>query len=407
MKEMLTRNLGFKISSLIIAFLIWLIIINIEDPAIVGNFEDIPVTIINEDVLGSMDKVYDVLSGEVVDVQVKGKRSIIENLSRAEFIATADLKELSIVNAVEIKISVPKYEGEVEIVGQSVTTMEISLEDLVTEQFRVDIVERGTVREGYYINEKTASPNIVQVKGAQSVISKIKEIVVDVNVNMADETFTITATPQVYDHNGTLMDSDKMSFSHEEFEIKVNVLETKTVKLRLELEGDPAPGYGYVAFKYEPKEVEIAGTKEALDKVPHIMGTYNINYARKDIEDEIDINDFIDQDVILIDDNQNAVVNIDIEPLETKNVTFPSNKIRIINIPEDKEVDFQDQAPITVKASGLTDEIGKLNPNNINPYIDLKDFEGDFGEVEILFDSDQMNIKFERVSTFISLNDLE
>lgn len=331
MKEILNENLGLKILSLVIAFVLWLIIVNVEDPVIVGNFEGIPVTVANEDSLDSIDKVYDVISGEVVDIKVQGKRSVIESITRADFIATADLEELSVVNAMEIQVSVPKYADQVEIVDQSVSTMKISLEDLVTEQFRVDIVEKGSVKEGYYISEKTASPNIVQIGGAESVISKIKEVVVNINVVDAEETFTINASPQVYDHNGSLMDKDKMTFSHEEFEITVNLLETKTVKLLLELEGEAASGYRYVNFEYEPKEVEIAGTREELDKVPHIAGTYNIANAQDDIEDEVNISDFIEAEVILIDENQNVAINVDIEPKESEDLTSSVDDIKINN----------------------------------------------------------------------------
>ena len=176
MKKKLTNNLGLKILSLVIAFLMWLIIVNIEDPAITGTFEGIPVEVINEEALESEEKAYDVIGGDVVDIEVKGKRSIIEKLGRSSFKATADLSQLSIVNAVEINVSVPGYLDEVEITHQSVSTMKVSLEDVVTEQFRVDIIERGSLAEGYYINEKTARPNIMQVRGAESIINKIKEV---------------------------------------------------------------------------------------------------------------------------------------------------------------------------------------------------------------------------------------
>ena len=404
MKEILTRNPGLKFLSLFIAFIIWLIIMNIEDPAIELRFDNIPVTVINEEALGSIDKIYSIVSGEEVDVVVKGKRSIVEGLSRTDFTVTADLEELSIVNAMEIKVTVPGYGDQVEIVKQSVSTMAISLEKLVTEQFRVDIVERGSVRGGYYINEKTASPNIIQVSGAESIISKIKEVVVDVNVSGADETFTINATPQVFDHNGTLMDSEKMQFNHEEFAITVTLLETKTVKLFIEIQGTAAMGFDYSSFEYEPKEVEIAGTGLELAKVPHILGTYNISGAREDIEDEVNINDFINNDIILIDEEQNAVVNIDIEPVETKEISFPTNRIKINNVPENKTVEILRSNALTVEVGGLQSEIEKVNLNNINPYIDLSAFEGNRGNISILFNSEDGKVTFSEVNIPIELH---
>lgn len=403
MKKKLTNNLGLKILSLVIAFLMWLIIVNIEDPAITGTFEGIPVEVINEEALESEEKAYDVIGGDVVDIEVKGKRSIIEKLGRSSFKATADLSQLSIVNAVEINVSVPGYLDEVEITHQSVSTMKVSLEDVVTEQFRVDIIERGSLAEGYYINEKTARPNIMQVRGAESIINKIKEVNVFVDITNANESFNITSTPQIYDHNGTLMDPEKMELSYEEFDITVNVLKTKTVKLFLELVGEPARGFTYVAFEYEPKEVEIAGTEDELAKVPNIKGSYNINYARADIEDEVNISDFIKNDVILIDENQNAVINIDIEPLENKEITFNTVGVDVRNLPENKTLEYDNPGPFIVTASGLAEELAKVSRSNLSPYIDLKDLEGNSGEVLVLFDYAEEGISFSDVKLEVSL----
>lgn len=403
MKEMLTRNLNLKILSLLIAFLLWLVIINIEDPAIIASFSDIPVTVINEEALDEVDKVYNIESGDVIDIEVKGKRSVVENLSRSDFVATADLNALSIVNAMEIKVSVPKYNNQIEIIDQNVTTMEITLEDLVTEQFRVDIVESGTVREGFYISEKTASPNIVQLSGAESVINKVSDVVVRVNVSGADKTFIIKETPQVYDHNGTLMDPEKLDFSHTEFEISVNLLETKTVNLIMELEGQPAFGYEYIGFEYEPKEVVIAGTKEELEKVPLVKATYNINNARADIEDEINISDYIKEDVILIHEHQNAVINVDIEELDSKEVSIPTSIISTRNIPDNMRVVFLNSGPVVIEVTGLLSEISKINVNNIRPYIDLAEFDDDRGSVPIQFELDAENVEFSSVNILIEL----
>ncbi len=402
MKEIWTESFVLRLLSLLMAFILWLVIINIEDPAIVTTFEGIPVTVINESALDSVDKVYDIVSGR--EVEVRGKRSAIEKINKSNFIATADLEELSIVNAMEIKVAIPEFTGQVEIVGQSSSTMTISLENFVTEQFRVDILERGNVREGYYISEKTASPNIVQLQGAESVISKIKEVVVDVNVSGADKTFTITASPQVFDHNGTLMDLERMELSHSEFDITVKLLQTKMVNFYLELVGTPAAGFDYMTFEYEPKEVEIAGTEEELAKVPHITGTYNITNAREDIEDEVNIDDFIKYDVILIDDNQSAVVNVDVEPLESKSITIPINSLEVDNLPEDKTIEFMNASPIAVKVSGLRSELAKIDQRNIRAHIDLSEFEGNNGYAPVIFYTNAGKVEFANVSTLIQLH---
>jgi hypothetical protein len=147
MKERLTRNAGLKILSLLVAFLVWVVILNVDDPVIPKTFRDIPVTTINENALVQKDKVYEVVSGDTVDVQVKAKRSVMETLDNTDFQAVADLSKLSIVYAVPINVSVPGYGDRVEI-GKENYTMQVSLEDLQEKQLKINVVTSGTVAEG-------------------------------------------------------------------------------------------------------------------------------------------------------------------------------------------------------------------------------------------------------------------
>lgn len=370
MKEKLTRNIGLKILSLALAFLIWVVILNVDDPATTATIADIPVTRINENAIISKDKVYDVVSGETVDVKVKGKRSIIEKLKKEDFRAVADLSKLSLTYAVPIDVSLPRY-PEVEI-NQKVMTMEVNLENRINEQFRVDVVEKGTVAPGYYISSKTARPNMIQVSGAESVIKKINEVVVEVNVTNRDESFgEKEIIPKVYDKNGSLMDSSKMTFNFEKVDVSVNLLNTKTVQLFVEIKGTPYYGYEFVKHDFEPKQVVIAGKQEELDKVPYILAVYNINNLRADIEDEIDIKDYITEDVILIDENQNAVINIDIEKIENREIGFNTNEIELRNVPYGIRASVDNSSMVYVKLSGTMDELNEISKSDIKPYIDL------------------------------------
>lgn len=372
MKERLTRNVGLKILSLLLAALLWIVIVNVDDPVITESFPNIPVTKINENVLKSKDWIYEVISGDSVDVKVKGKRSIIESLNTSDFQVTADLSQLSIVDAVPINISIPNY-SEVEIVERDNYTMKVRLEELVTKQFRIDVVEKGTVSEGYYVKEKTARPNMIMVSAAKSIISKIKEVVVEVDVSNANESYKVKAIPKVYDNNGTLMDSSKMTFNNEEVEVAVNLLQTKTVNLFIDLKGTPFYGYEYVNFVFEPKQVVIAGEKDELDKVQYIKGEYSINNKSEDIVDEVNIKDFIKDDVILIDENQNAVINIDIEKQNSKEISFSPSDIDIRNLPDGKKVNFNSNDLISVDVYGDEEVLSTVSKYTLRPYIDMKD----------------------------------
>lgn len=371
MKEKLTRNLGLKILSLLMAVFIWLIILNIANPVIQKSFYNIPVTKINENAIEQKDKVYEVVSGDSVDVTVKAKRSVIETLHATDIKAVADLSELSLVNAVQIKVSVPGHDRSIVDISQSASTMKVSLENLKTEQFRINVVTHGEVASGYYAKDKTASPNIIQVSGAETVINRIKEVDVDVDLSNQRQSFEKSAVPKVYDKNGTLMEEDKLKLNYDTVDVAVNLLKTKTVNLYIEVTGTPYPGYEYEKFEFEPKQVVIAGEKDELDKVQYIMGEYNIDNQKEDKEDQVKISDFIKNDVVLIDDNQTAVVNLKIRRLDSKDLSYNTSEIEMRNVPAGLMASLKSNF-LHVMLYGNSDNLNLVNKYNVKPYIDLK-----------------------------------
>lgn len=386
MKEKLTKNLGLKILSLFVAVLLWVVILNVGDPITEKEFDDITVTRINEDELKQYDKTYEVISGNTIDVTVKGKKSIIQSIRRSDIQAVADLSQLSIVNATTIDVKIPKYGDSVEI-KQSENTMKVSLENISKEQFMVNIVTTGSAAEGYYVKEKSASPNIIIVSGAESVVKQIKEVVVEVDVTNAKASFQRTATPKVYDLNGKLMDSDKINLNYEEVDVTVSMLQTKTVRLYIDVTGTPYTGYKYESFEYEPKQVVIAGEQSELDKVPYITIEYNIDNKMEDVEESINIEDYIKNDVIVVDENKNAVINIDIEKVNSKTIQYNSNDIEIKNLKDGYTAKMNTEDTISVVIYGDEADLSGINKYNLQPYIDLSNAKLGVNIVDIKFNS--------------------
>ena len=132
MKQVLTRNVGLKILSLFLAVLLWVIIMNIDDPYITKTIDDIPVNILNENAVEENNKMYEIDSGDTATIKVKGKRSIIDGLKADDFKAIADFKQMSMTYAVPIQISVKESsrvsESDIEILRQT-EMMTLSLED--------------------------------------------------------------------------------------------------------------------------------------------------------------------------------------------------------------------------------------------------------------------------------------
>ena len=87
----LVNNLGLKILAVVLAFILWLVVYNIDDPKKSKTFTT-NVTVENASAVTDMNKCYEVLDGtNTVTFTVTGKRSELEKLDDTDFSAVADM----------------------------------------------------------------------------------------------------------------------------------------------------------------------------------------------------------------------------------------------------------------------------------------------------------------------------
>ena len=94
MKKNLTKNIPLKIMSVIVGILVWLIVVNVDDPIVTKGFVISDVQIINEayvDQLGEMVMQDD--SENTVRVYITGSRKTVNRITSSDIKAVADLQQ--------------------------------------------------------------------------------------------------------------------------------------------------------------------------------------------------------------------------------------------------------------------------------------------------------------------------
>ena len=131
MKEKLTHNLDLKILALVFAVILWLIVVNIDDPVKSVQFSGVQVKILHGTELEKQGLCYEVLdNSDIIDVTVTGRRSIIEDISEDNIIATADMKDLSSMNTISIKVTSGKSGNELDNIKLSSENVKLNIEKL-------------------------------------------------------------------------------------------------------------------------------------------------------------------------------------------------------------------------------------------------------------------------------------
>ena len=114
----LTNNFGFKLLAFVFAFMLWLVVYNIEDPVITRPYTAI-VSVKNEDKIKEMNKCYEIIdASNIVSFSVSAKRSIIEKLEDSDFTAVADMNNIMLSRdkktaQIRIDISSSRYSSSI------------------------------------------------------------------------------------------------------------------------------------------------------------------------------------------------------------------------------------------------------------------------------------------------------
>ena len=376
LKNLLTNNIGLKFLSVLFAMILWLVVVNIDDPDKTSTFTT-NITIANENAIVDMGKSYSIINDSgTVTFRVTAKRSIIERLTNSDFKATADMENIELHDdgtaIVPIDISAVRYSSQLDI-DRKKKNLELAVEDLQSNQFKITAETTGTPAEGSAVGELKVSPDVLTISGPASVVSQISKVqaVIDVSEKFSDVEDNVV--PVVYDASGNTLDTSKLTFSQDTVQIKAQILSVKEIPINCETGGELESGYQQISVECEPKKIKVMGTAEKLNKITMITipgEALDISGAKETLTKDIDISTYLPDGVTLVDSSQAKVkVTIAIEQTETKNFNVPVKNIKIFNLSDDCSIEYQgDKIPVTLK--GYTSDLESLSAEDVMLSVD-------------------------------------
>ena len=97
MKKALTNNLGLKILALVFSALLWLIVMNSENPIMSRTYSGIPIEIVHGEVITNKGNTYQVSDEtKTVTVEIQAKRSTLNKIRSEDIKAVADMRDLTV-----------------------------------------------------------------------------------------------------------------------------------------------------------------------------------------------------------------------------------------------------------------------------------------------------------------------
>ena len=383
MKKKLLSNWPLKIASLLFAFCLWLIVINVEDPTNTQTFTNVSVKFENTEILTEQNLIYEVLENTdlVKSITVYGPRSVVAQLKDEDIIAKADFNKLTDDNTIPIEFyTTSRYNADITKIPGSINNVKLNIENEKTIRLILHVNAVGEVAEGYMLGNMIPDQNQIIVVGAESVINTIDKAVAEVDVTDATAGIATYADVKLYDKEGNLVQSDAIKQRVTSVRVAVEVLATKSVPLSYTVMGTPANGYmatGEVVS--DPAAVLLAGASSVLNNISRIeipAEELNITGQSENMITIVNIKDYLPGNVSLADSgfNGRAAVTVYIEPTITRTFRINSNQVKVSNVPDGFTAAFEnDKELLEIVLTGLTTTINQINADDIIGYVDMRD----------------------------------
>ncbi len=392
MNKKITNNLSLKILSVAIAILIWLLVVNADNPIGTKSFVIGDVQLLNEaylDADGKMCMQDD--KQESIRVTIKTNRKTLDRITASDIKAVADLQQAVSLNTdpvmVPITVSCDKVlPDNIEVTPQNLS---IHIEDKDTQEFVVNVTTNNTKPDkGYEVGTLTSNPEKLKITGPTSLINKIDKVNASVDVDGASEDVTEETDVKIIDKNGEeFTDTDMAYLNISKVSVTARLWKVRPeVRIKAEYEGTPADGYEVESISTTPNVISVAGSDEALSALEEQNNTITIPSSATDVsgkdsdyEVKINISDYLSQGLKLTSDSSEDVfVRVNILPQGSSVCEVPTKNIKVENAPESMQVAF-DTAKIEIRIKKTEEDLSDLKESDIKASIDLKDkTEGSF-----------------------------
>lgn len=389
MNKFFSNNLPWKLMSFALAGMLWLFVINTQNPLQPKTISDISVNIkgINEiESKGYVIQNEEELRNTKVKVVLKGPRLELEkleankdslisvNLDLTPFANTLTTGSDTIERPVAYMVNT-LGEGNIIVEDVRPKIAYITFEKEKNIILPVEYNITGDNNSQYMALDPIIKPSQVELKGPKTTVETIKKIVVDINIDdFSEDVLSYTLPIKALDSDGNEVFGVKKSPQY--IEVTLPIGKKKVVPLEPQFQGTLPTGYIQTNTIVTPKEITIVGKADLVDSIQTIkLGKISLDNMIQ--SDTVKVDFLLPDGIEYIDNIENkAVVTVEIQKENTYEFNIDTNSIKldVKGLGEGLEYEILEEE-FKLILGGTAENLLKFDKNNIHGIIDLTGLE--------------------------------
>jgi YbbR domain-containing protein len=368
----LATNLRTFLWAFVMALAVWVAAVSAADPDEVRGFPNqISVEIVGQDpglvITGNYPKQ--------VELVLRAPSSVWERLTSEENAVRAimDLSGLS-TGEHEVPIQIQISERPVRIISATPQSATIVLEPLATETFPIKLVTTGEPAVGYQVGDPLLDPEEVIISGPQSLVDRVTQVRVPINLTGVRESVEQTVAVQPVDESNQIVAG--LGLNPAEVTVALPVGQQggyRDLAVKVVVTGQVASGYRLTNITVFPPVVTVfSGDPALVNSLPGVLETQPLDL--EDANDELTTRlALVLPDGVSLVGEQTVLVRVNVSPIQTS-LTLSNKTIEIEGLPDGWSAQISPDN-VDVILSGPLPVLDTLTPQEVRVVINVSGLE--------------------------------
>lgn len=382
MKKMLSENLLLKIVALAAAVVLWITVLNIDNPTETFIVSNIPITVLNADsALTANGLTYELQSDPVASVEVTARRTDKKKINADNFSASIDMNEIyAATGSVAVTVSLDSNKSLVRSWTQITRSVVVSVEQIVTKNFDIQVVQRGNAADSITFQNADIFPKTVMVRGPESIVKQVGDARVYVDVSDRADDFEDDYEIEFYDVYGDPMpleDDENVRLSAKTAKIRSYATKTNQIYIDVAVVGgeNVAPGYKYITYQSEVQTVEVTGAKTLVAEFEKIQIKEDITGVDGEFTKEYELKDYLPAGLELAPGQPETIsITYQIEAIRNRTIVIPEDQVQLQGTDEGFSYHIGGEGYVPVVLQGLEEDLNKVKESDILVNLDVSGF---------------------------------
>lgn len=355
-----------KVVCVLLSFGLWLYITNVENPTRTYDLKNVPVELINTDILEDSNFALAPKQNVTVNLKLEGPANELYAVKAEDIKIKADLGAYALKKGENnIPVQIVNYPQNISIKSNGYLVVKVKIEELVKKEVKVYSKVKLSFKEGYSQSSIDVKPAVVEVSGAESLIKDVVGATLVGSVENISDDFNSNFAVKAVNADGDIVEEVNIDNKEGTLALKVGV--GKIVNIKGSTTGQLSSGLSFDGLELSRATIGIVGDPKILEKITTVeIEPINISNIRstKDVDAKIILPDGVktanNEEYISVKVKVSSKVPI--ERVINANVSY-------INL--DNKFSYEGSSTVPITISAHDDIINSITAENIKVEVDL------------------------------------